>query len=210
MTAVVPAPMVAAGMSALTVIVMVAADIGIVTKAARQQGIHRRIRFTADAAIESDAGRGQRHLGSAANAAANQGVYPSLHQEACQGTMAIAVGVDHFCAGDFIPRHLIDLELLRMAEVLEDLTVFISDCDFHIRFSFSFVIGFVICLYLAAAPAAQMLLSAADAIAAAGNVQRLSIYEASRNFAPRTLIDLLHGGAGDVHLFSALSVGPLL
>ena len=55
------AAMLAAGVAALAVgvVVMITADIGIVCKRACQQGVHRRVRLAADAAVELDADLGQ-------------------------------------------------------------------------------------------------------------------------------------------------------
>ena len=71
------AAMLAAGVAALTVgvVVMITADVGIVCKRACQQGVHRRVRFAADAAVELDTGLRQCHLGTAADTAANQGIH---------------------------------------------------------------------------------------------------------------------------------------
>ena len=53
----------------------------------------RRIRLTADAAVELDARLCQRHLCAAADTAADQGVHAALRQKARQCTVAAAVGV---------------------------------------------------------------------------------------------------------------------
>ena len=126
------AAMLAAGVAALAVgvVVMITADIGIVCKCACQQGVHRRVRLAADAAVELDTGLRQCHLGTAADTAANQGIHAPLHQKSRQCAVAAAVGVHHFLPDDLAVCHLIELELLRVAEVLKDLTVFISNCDF--------------------------------------------------------------------------------
>ena len=95
------------------------------------------LRFAADAAVELDTGLRQCHLGTAADAAADQGIHALLHQEARQRAVAAAVGVHHFLPDDLAVRHFIDLELLRVAEVLENLTVFIGNCNFHNGISFA-------------------------------------------------------------------------
>ena len=84
------AAMLAAGVAALAVgvVVMITADVGIVCKRACQQGVHRRVRFAADAAVELDTGLRQCHLGTAADTAANQGIHAPLHQEASQRAVA--------------------------------------------------------------------------------------------------------------------------
>jgi len=190
-------------------VVMITADVGIVCKRACQQGVHRRVRLAADAAVELDTGLRQCHLRTAADTAANQGIHAPLHQEASQRAVAAAVGVHHFLPDDLAVRHFIELELLRVAEVLENLTVFIGNCDFHIRFSFLFVIGFVECPHPAAAAAVRMLLPAADAVIPAGDAQRLSVDKTRRDLLPGAFVDLLYGGTGNVHLGSTLLMGTL-
>ena len=71
------AAMVAAGVAALTVlvIVVVAADVRVVAEISGQQRMDSRVGITADAAEEPDARLCQRLLCAAADAAANQSVY---------------------------------------------------------------------------------------------------------------------------------------
>ena len=84
------AAMLAAGMAALAVgvVVMITADVGIVCKRACQQGVHRCVRFAADAAVELNARFRQRHL----SAAADQRVHTVPGQETGQRVVAAAVG----------------------------------------------------------------------------------------------------------------------
>lgn len=88
------AAMLAAGMAALAVgvVVMITADVGIVCKRACQQGVHRCVRFAADAAVELNARFRQRHLSAAADAAADQRVHTVPGQETGQRAVAAAVG----------------------------------------------------------------------------------------------------------------------
>jgi len=77
-----------------------------------------------------------RLLCAAADAAADERVHAVLHQEARQRAVAAAIGVDHFGGDDPVTVDLIDLELLGVAKVLEDLAVFVGNCNFHVCFSF--------------------------------------------------------------------------
>ena len=133
--------MVAAGVAALTVLVVVviAADIRIVAEISGQQRMDSRVGITADTAEEPDARLCQRLLRAAADAAADERVHTVLHQEASQRTMAAAVGIDHFGSDDPVAVDLIDLELLGVAKVLEDLAVCVGNCNFHVCFSFVFL-----------------------------------------------------------------------
>jgi len=135
-----------------------------------------------------------------------------LHQEARQRAVAAAIGIDHFGGDDPVAVDLIDLELLGVAKVLEDLAVCIGNCNFHVCFSFVLLhirMG-IFCFCPAALFAARLLLPAANTVAAAGDDELSAIYKARGDLAPGALIDLLHGGAGNVHLRGALLVRALL
>ena len=121
---------------AVLMVVVVAVNIGIVTQVIAEQGVYSCICITLNAAVELDARFGQRCLRSAADASANQSVHTVLHQKACQCAMAAAVGVNDFRMNDLAIRSFIKLELLGMAEMLENLTVFIGNCNFHDGISF--------------------------------------------------------------------------
>ena len=208
-TAMMPASVFSAGMTAfaMLMVMMIAADIGVIAKAAGKQRVHRCIRFTGNPAVELDARFRQSDLCAAAYAAADQDVYALLHQKTCQCAVTAAICIDDFRGDDAAIRHVIELELLGVTKVLKNLTVFISDCDFHGCFSFLFVVGF---LRLAGASAERMLLSAADAVVSASDSHRLSVDEARRDFVPRAFVDFLHGGARNIHLRGALLMSLLL
>ena len=118
------AAMLAAGMAALTVgvVVMITADVGIVCKRACQQGVHRCVRFAADAAVELDTGLRQCHLGTAADTAADQGIHALLHQKARQYAVPTAVGIHDLCTDNLAFRDLIELKLRGVTKVLENLS----------------------------------------------------------------------------------------
>ena len=60
------------------------------------------------------------------DASADQSVHAVLHQEACQCAVTAAVGVNTFRMRDFAVRSFINLELFSVAEMLKNLTVFIT------------------------------------------------------------------------------------
>lgn len=208
-TAMMPASVFSAGMTAfaMLMVMMIAADIGVIAKVTGKQCIYCCIRFAGDSAVELDARFCQSDLCAAADAAADQGVYALLHQKTCQCAVTTAICMDDFRGDDAAVRDIIELELLGVTKVLKNLTVLISDCDFHGCFSFLFVVSF---LRLAGASAEQMLLSATDAVVSAGDSHRLSVDEARRDFVPRAFVDFLHGGARNIHLRGALLMGLLL
>ena len=57
-------------------------------------------------------------------------------QKASQGPVSAAIGIHHLGGGYGAVLHIIELELCRVAKVLEHLAVFIGDCDFHEDASF--------------------------------------------------------------------------
>jgi hypothetical protein len=126
------AAVVAAGVAfAVMVVVVVAPDIGIEFQSSGKQGLHRGICVTGHAAEQPDAGLRQCHLCAAANAAANQNIHIQHIQNAGQSAVAAAAGVHHRSGNDLVIRHLVDLELLGVAKVLENLPVLISNRNFH-------------------------------------------------------------------------------
>ena len=128
--------------------------------------------------------------------------------------MAAAVGVHDLRPADLPVGDLIDLKGLGVAKVLKDLSVFISHCDFHGGSSFLFVrvrgVRADRQRPLAAPRAAAALPAAAEAVVPAADDHGPPIDQAGRNLFPGALIDLLHGGAGDVHLRCARPLGLFL
>ena len=122
---------------AMLVVMVVTVNIGIVAQTSAEQCAHCRVSVPADTAIELDTRLGQSCLRTAADAAADQSVHAVLHQEACQCAVTAAVGVNDFRMSDFAVHSFIKLELLGVAEMLKDLTVFIGNCNFHNRISFA-------------------------------------------------------------------------
>ena len=127
------AAVIAAGVVlAVMVVVVIAAHIGIVQQLALDQCLHGCVGLAAAAAEEADAGLCQRHLCAAADTAADQHIGMDSLQHAGQRAVAAAHGVHHFGVGDdtgFVD--VVDLELCRVAEMLEDLSVFVGYCNFN-------------------------------------------------------------------------------
>ena len=118
------------------VIVVITSGIVCIGEGTGQQFGYPLIGVTGAAGVEPDPGFRQGHLGAGADAAADQAVYLLICQEAGQRTMAAAVGV-HDLRGDHLAsRYIIELELLRMAEMLKNRSVLISHCNFHVHVSF--------------------------------------------------------------------------
>ena len=197
---------------AMSMVMVVTVNIGIVAQISAEQCAHRRVSVPADSAVELDARLGQCCLRTAADASTDQSVYTVLHQEACQCAVTAAVGVNDFRMSDFTVRSFIKLELFGMAEMLKNLTVFIGNCNFHHGISFAIFIGFfrVASLHPAATAAVGCLLSSADTVVSPGDVQRFPVDKTRCDLAPCAFVNLLHGRAGNIHLCGTLLVGLLL
>ena len=130
------AAVIAAGVTfTMVMVMMVALDIGVKAEITGQVIGNRCVGITGTAAVELDAGLCQCHLGAAADAAADQNICIQAAQHACQSTMTAAVGVHHLRCNDCAVLHFVDLELLGVTEMLEDLTVSVSNCDSHDSFA---------------------------------------------------------------------------
>ena len=123
----------AAGMVAVAVcmVMMVAVHVGIKGESPRQQGCYGFVCRTLHAAVQSDAGLGQGHLRAAADAAADQRIDALSLQKSSQRAVAAAHRVDDFCTDDCTVFYFVNLKLFRVAEMLENLALFICNCNFH-------------------------------------------------------------------------------
>ena len=133
MTAFVTLAVVVAAIMAFPVVmsVVVAFGVGIIRKLTLGQCLCRGIRRTGHATVELYPGLGQGGLRTHADPAADQGVGLRGFQETGQRAVAAAVGGYDLLRYDFAVLHVVELELLRVAEMLEDLSVFISYRNSH-------------------------------------------------------------------------------
>ena len=112
--------------------VMVTVHIRVVCKRSGQISRHRFIRRTGYASAETDSGFGQRRLGPAANASADQHLCLGLRQKAGQRAMPLAIRIDNLCVYDFSVLDIVELKLLRMSKMLKNLSILICHCYLHI------------------------------------------------------------------------------
>ena len=123
----------AAGMIAVAVcmVMMVAVHVGIKGKRSCQQGCYGFVCRPLHAAVQGDAGLSQSHLRAAADAAADQRIDALSLQKSGQRAVATAHRVDDFCTDDCTVFYFVNLKLFRVAEMLENLALFICNCNFH-------------------------------------------------------------------------------
>ena len=91
-------------------------------------------------AKQLDASLRQGALCPGTDAAAEDNIHMVLHQKACKGSVSLPVGGDDFGILQQAIFGGVDLELFRAAEVLEYLTVFIGNSDFHGKTPFRFIL----------------------------------------------------------------------
>ena len=126
---------------AVMMVMMVAFGIGIISKVPCKKALYRLVYISVDTAIELNACLGKCHLRTAADTAADQHIDIELGKKARKCAVSAAIGVDHLSGENFIAFNGINLELLRVTEVLKNLTIAISYCDFHLMISFRFVLS---------------------------------------------------------------------
>ena len=70
-------------------------------------------------------------LRTGTNTAAENDIYTVLNKEAHQCTMALTIGRNDLTAQNLAVFCIVDFEQCGVAKVLEHLTVFVRNCDFH-------------------------------------------------------------------------------
>ena len=140
MTAAMAAAAVIAAVVTLTVVVvmMVAADIGIEGQLTCQKSFYSGICIAGYAAKKLDACCCQRHLRAAADSAADEHIRIQSAQYTCQGTVTAAVGIYNSGGNHLSILYVIHFKLLGVAEMLENLSILIGNCDSHKNISFRY------------------------------------------------------------------------
>ena len=116
---------------AVSMFMMVTMHIRIISKIAFQKSLYRIICIAGDTSVKSDSCFSQCILRSAAYAPADEYIHLVSGQKSCQSSMSASVCIYDLLSGYFSVLGIIYLKLLRMAEVLENLSVFISHCYSH-------------------------------------------------------------------------------
>ncbi len=111
---------------AMLLVVMAASYVGIEFQRTIEQILDGFIGTARNATIEVNRSGRQGLLGSAADAAGNDGIdFLGLQ------TVALTIGVDDVSLDDMAIFDIIDLEFFRMAEMLEYIPIFIRNCYSH-------------------------------------------------------------------------------
>ncbi len=166
-------------------VMVVAPGIRIIFQSSVSKSFRGSIRRSLNARIKLDPGIRKRHLRTHTNASADQGVRLHSLQEACKSAMTASVGVNNLLADDFTLFNIVQLKLLCMTEVLEDLSIFICDCDSHGMYSFLY--DFLINL--------NRLVFTVSAC----NQQPFPVHKGICDFFPCAVISGCNGGSGNIH-----------
>ena len=126
---------------AVIVIVMIASDLGVEVQFICKQSIYRLVARAADTAEKLNARTLKSHLSTAANPAADQYRYVLLREKSHKCTVTVSVRIHYLGRNDLTVLYRVDLKLLGMSEVLKDLSVIISYCNFYKFISISLFIA---------------------------------------------------------------------
>ena len=121
---------------AVMVVVMVAPGVRIKFKRTFRKRLGSSIRWARDSRVKLYPDIGKSHQRSHAYASADQSVSLYCLQEARKGAVSVSVGIYYLFVNDLSVFDVIQLKLLGMTEVLEDLSVFVCNCDPHCICSF--------------------------------------------------------------------------
>jgi len=113
--------------------VVIADGVGVKLQGSVEKCLYSLVSHTDDTGIEHHAGLCQCSAGAAADTAADEHISLQLLQKGRQSTVTAAVGRNDHRIDDLTAHHIIYLELLGVAKVLEDLAVFISNRDTHME-----------------------------------------------------------------------------
>ena len=112
-------------------VMMVAVGIWIKNKISCKVIRNNAVSCARNAAKQLNPGLCKSVLRTGTNTAAENDIYTVLNKEAHQCTMALPIGRNDLTAQNLAVFCIVDFELCGVAKVLEHLTVFIRDCDFH-------------------------------------------------------------------------------
>lgn len=115
----------------LFVVMVRAVDVRVKDKLTGQIVRSNSICFAGNATKHLNARLHQGNLCTGANAAAENNIRTMLNQKADQCAVALTIGGNHLTAHDPTVFCIVDLELCRVSKVLEHLTIFVRNCDFH-------------------------------------------------------------------------------
>src|SRR5699024_6521455 len=171
-----------------SMMVMAADSIRIIIQTAFQECFNLCVCISAGSRIKTDSGLSQSISGASADSSADQYFCSHILQKSCQGTMSLSIGIHDLRGNNFPLFCFIDLKMLRMTEMLKNLSLVISYRYFH----------FVSSSHASAAGLSLIL----DAVVPALYPKRCSFNEKSRCFFPGFCIHGLNSRSSHPHFCS--------
>ena len=184
--------------------VMIALNVWIKLEVAGCKGGCRTVCISGNAAEQFDPGRCQSRLCTAADTSADQCVCVQCGQNTGQRAVSATVRIYNLGGNDAAIADLVYLKLLRMSKMLENLSVFVSNCYSHVIDSFQLVNHAVICLFVTGSKTAAGLAAVAEFVIATGDSEFTAVYDSCGQFFSRLGVDCLNGRSRHLHLFTAL------
>lgn len=120
-------------MTMLMIVMVVAVGFAVVRQLTRQQLGDSGICLACAACIELDTGVIKRQLSTHTDAAADQRIRADDGKQAGQRAVARTIGIHDFGGDNSTIFYGIHLELRGVTEMLEDLTIFVCNSNFHIN-----------------------------------------------------------------------------
>ena len=111
--------------------VVAANGVGIIDKSAAKKSGYAQICAAAGTGEQLDVGLSEGVACAAADAAADENINAEVLQEACKSAVAAADSADNFGRNDRVILNGEYLELLAVAEMLEDLAIGVGGSNFH-------------------------------------------------------------------------------
>lgn len=111
--------------------VMIATNIRVITEITREQSIHSFVRAAGYTSVKPDSGFLQRRLCTCTNSAADQRIHFQIRKQYRQSAVAASVGTYHLRVHNLSILNFIKLELLCMPKMLKYISIFKRDCHLH-------------------------------------------------------------------------------
>ena len=117
--------------AAMSMVMMIAVHVRVISQVTLQKSLDSVICISGNASVKSDTCFSQSILCSAAYAATDKHIYLVVCQKSRKGSMTASICIYNMFCGYLAVLGIVYLKLLRMAEVLKNLSVFVSHCYSH-------------------------------------------------------------------------------
>ena len=121
----------AAGMSAVFMLVVAAMHVGVKAEPAAEKRLYRFICAAGNSAIQLYPCFRKSILSAGSYTAADKYVHAECGEHSCESAVSLSVGVCDFFSDNLIVFNVVDFELRGVTEMLKDVSVFVCYCNFH-------------------------------------------------------------------------------